>query len=75
MWLIARMGDMSRNFAIFAKIATLQEATFGVQFKSPALWRFFAIFSAIARIFGHKCLVGRLPKKREAEKCHKLLAK
>ena len=74
MWLIARMEDKSRNFAIFAKIATLQEATFGVQFKSPALWRFFAI-SAIARIFGHKCRVGRLPKEREAEKCHKLLAK
>ena len=59
MWLIARMGDMSRNFAIFAKIATLQEVTFGVQFESPALWRFFAT-SAIACIFGHKCRMGGL---------------
>ena len=41
------------KFAVFAKIATLQGATFGIQFDSPALWRFFAIF-AIACISGHK---------------------
>ena len=47
------------KFAIFAKIAiivniaSLQGATFGVQFESPALWRFFAIF-ATACISGHK---------------------
>ena len=64
------MGDMSRIFAIFAKIANLQEATFGVQFKSPV----FSI-SAIACIFAHKCRMGGLPKEREADKCHKLLAK
>ena len=74
MWLIVRMVDMSRNFAILAKIATLQEATFGVQFESPALCRFFTI-SAIACNFGHKCRMGGLPKERKADKCHKLLAK
>ena len=53
-------GDFSlfspSKFDIFAKIATLQGATFGIQFESPASWRFFAIF-AIACISGHKCLV------------------
>ena len=34
-------------------IATLLWVTFGIQFESPALWRFFAIF-AIACISGHK---------------------
>ena len=41
------------QIAILAKIATLQGATFDIQFESPAVWRFFAIF-AIAFISGHK---------------------
>ena len=41
------------KLAIFATIATLLWVTFGIQFESPALWRFFAIF-AIACISGHK---------------------
>ena len=33
------------NFAIFAKIAPLQRASFRIQFELPALWQFFAIFA------------------------------
>ena len=56
-----------RHFAIiakianFAKIATLQGATFGIQFESPA----FCQFSAIARISGHKCFSPLEPQSPE----------
>ena len=33
-------ADLLSKIAIFVKIATLQGATFGIQFESPALWRF-----------------------------------
>ena len=38
------------QIAIFSFFATLQGATFCIQFELPALWRFLAIFTKIGKI-------------------------